>query len=226
MTVSILNDILILYRASPDTTKIEDYFRQINVLIFSDIFATSQKRYEANQKIAYILSAYSEDSPMIVLRQDSKVEKENICEYLQIPEFLRKELMDLKDPKVRAATIDYLNAFAGPTFRTLMFLKIQQEFLEQVITRRELSIPKVEEDAEGNKFTQYYFDFKEYGKAVTEHARIAKQIDMLEKGMKQQIKQMEGIEDMRSFQRGDKEGTKRKVNRTGNVENVINQTGR
>lgn len=221
MTVSILNDLLLLKNSPPEKT--QEYLTSINLNIFDPIFHNTQKLLEAQQKVLFILCAYSEDSPLIILRQDSKEEKEAICEYLQIPDYMRGKLMNLTEPEVRRATTQYLSRFAGPLFKSLMFMKIQYEDFELNITNREFGSKKVDQAGQDGApdMITYYYDIKEHGKAIAEHARLGKQIDQLEKQIKQQVKRMEGIEDLKEFARNGKESGSIKGTRMGNVETTI-----
>jgi len=217
MTSSILNECLLLYKKKET---IQEYLHSINVTIFDPIFHSSQDLREATQKIMFILCAYSEDSPLLILRQDSKEEKEGICEYLQLPEFMRRPLMELSDIEVRRATTQYLTLFAGPLFKSLQFMKIQYEDFDLDITNRAFSIKKTEEK-EGTSITTEIFDSKEHMKAVNELAKLAKTIDVLEKQLRSQITRMEGINDLKEFTRNSKDSGKIKGGRQGNVETAI-----
>ncbi len=218
MITSILNDALVLKNETPD--KLQEYLHSINVNTFDPIFHNSQNLLEAKQKILYILCAYSEDSPLLILRQDSKEEKEGICEYLEIPVLFQKRLMDLSEPEVRRATTDYVGRFAGPLFKSLMFLKIQQQDFDLDITNRAFEITTTETDKEGKETTTRKFDPKEHMKAVTEYEKLSRKIHALENELKAQIKRMEGIDNLKEFVRSGKDSGKIKGIRTGNVENV------
>lgn len=219
MITSILNDALLLRNLPGD--KLQEYLRSINLNIFDSIFHNSASIQEAKQKVLYILAAFSEESPLLILRQDSKEEKEGICEYLGIPEFMRNKLMELSEPEVRRATTHYISQFAGPLFRSLMFMKIQSDDYELMITNRDFSIRKTETGEDGKEVVTETFDVKEHGKAIAEFARLSKTIDSLEKQIKQQVKRYEGIEDLQAFTKHGKDTGKLKGTRTGNVENTI-----
>lgn len=181
MTISILNDILLLRKEPPEKTV--EYLQTINLSIFDPIFHNSQNLQEAKQKVLFILCAYSEDSPLLIVRQDSNEEKEGICEYLGIPEYMREKLKHLTEQEVRKATTQYLTQFAGPLFKALMFMKIQQDDMELIITNREAVVKKTETTGETTTTTET-FDFKEHNKAITELARLSKAIDLAEKQIK------------------------------------------
>jgi hypothetical protein len=218
MTTSILNDALLL-RNEPGE-RLQECLHNINLTLFDPIFHNSSSIQEAKQKVLYILCAFSEESPLLILRQDSKEEKEGICEYLGIPEFMRKKLMELSEPEVRRATTHYISQFAGPLFRSLMFMKIQSDDYELMITNRDFSIRKTEIVDDKEVVTET-FDVKEHGKAIAEFARLSKTIDSLEKQIRQQVKRYEGIEDLQEFTRHGKDTGKLKGQRSGNVENTI-----
>lgn len=220
MTISILNDCLLLRAEHSD--KLQDYFATINVDIFNAIFSTKPPD-EAKQIILYILCAYSEESPLVIIRQDTKEEKMGICEYLNIPDFKRRELMELTDIDIRRAATSYLTSFAGPLFKSYKFLQIQVEDIELDITNRAFTIKKTElgKDGAPDVITEIP-DVKEHSKAVTEYARLCKQLEMLERQIKQShLKRMEGIEDLKNFTREGKQAGRISKVRTGNVENVI-----
>ena len=184
MITSILNDCLQIKDQAPED--LVQYLHDINLNIFDPIFHSTPNLTEAKQKILYILCAYSEDSPLLILRQDSKEEKEGICEYLQIPDFVRGPLLELKEVEVRRASVEYLERFSGQEFRTLMFMKIQLGDMERDITNRNFSTKKDE---------IYYYDIKEHGRALQECRRLATEISKMETSIKSKIKYL-GIENM------------------------------
>lgn len=200
-----------------------DYLHGINIHLFDDIIPATTtddepdtiKLIEAKQDILYILCAYSEESPMIISRQDDKIEKEAICELLQIPELYRPTLMNLTRKEVRNAVTTYVNNMAGPLFRNLCFLKIQLADYELNITNRSYgTFSKV--DDKGVPI-DWQYDIKEHAKAVTETIRLSKEIDKLEKEIKSQVKRMDGIESMKEYKA--KSTSKSGGARSGNVEN-------
>lgn len=221
MVTSILNECLLLKSDPPES--LFNYFKEKGITIFDEIIQRGgeTKAQESKQTILYILCAYSEDSPLLILRQDTKEEKEQICEYLHIPEYLRSNLMKLGDREIRRATTSYISQFAGPLFKSLAFLKIQQSDFELSITNREYMIKKTEKGENNSEIITEVFDSKEHGKAINEHAKLAKQIDLLEKQIRAQIKRHEGIDDLKGFIDKQKDSGKIKGVRTGNVENAI-----
>lgn len=221
MTISILNDCLLL-RNEP-LQKLHEYFQRIGVDTFEKIFNTASDELVAKQNLLYILCAFSEESPLLVLRQDTKEEKIAICEYLQIPEFRRRDLMELRDPELRKIATQYLIRFAGPIFKSYKFLQIQVEDIEIDITNRAFVIKTIKEGKgeEPDVITET-FDIKEHSKAVTEYARLCKALDSLEKQMRMnELKRMDGIDELKNFTREGKQSGRLKGVRTGNVEGVI-----
>lgn len=186
MTRSILNDSLLL-KGEP-LQSLVDYFTQINLTTFSPIIESGKNDQEKRQTILFILCAYSEDSPMVILRQSGQEEKENICEYLEIPEYMRHALISLDDPIVRQCATDYLYKFTGEMFRNLMFMKIQSEYLEMVVTNRAFAT---------NEEGVIHYDFKEHGKAIAEKEKLARSIIKIENEMKTHFNRAEAIEAMK-----------------------------
>ena len=196
MTYSILNDCLLL-RNEP-VEKLQNYFKAINVTIFGAIFNKySSSQHEAKQAILFILCAYSEESPMVVIRQDNKTEMDNICEYLQIPEYFRPRLYDLSDTEVRTATTQYLTQFSGPLFRAYKFLLIRMADLELDIVNRNFGEKKG--DTEEGEPTLFYWDLKEQQKAEANMIRLANELAKIESQIKNEIKRHEGIEGLIEF---------------------------
>jgi|SRR6185436_4755552 len=185
MITSILNDCLLLKNEPAD--KLQGYLHSINLTIFDPIFHNSQSTEEAKQKILYLLCAYSEDSPLLILRQDSKEEKEGICEYLQIPDFMRKNLMELTDREVRLATTQYLIQFAGQLFKALKLIDIQLEDLNLAITNREYMTKENKSKKEGKPDEIiFFYDTKEHTKAVFQYELLSKKRTALEKEIRNQ----------------------------------------
>lgn len=221
MTTSILNEVLLL--KDKHVFEIEKYLHSINVHIFDYITkhlsteeaSGSLEHQEAKQTILYILCAYSEDSPLIILRNDDKTEKLAICEFLNIPEIYRHALLSLTKNEVRVAVTTYVSQFSGPLFRNLCFLKIQLADYELNITNRNYgTFGKL--DDKGVPI-EWLYDGKEHAKSVTETIRLSKEIDKLEREIKSQVKRMDGIEELKAFKH--KSTNKTGGARSGNVEN-------
>lgn len=219
MTTSILNDCLLLRNLPIE--KLREYLSSINVTIFDNLI--EKYKEEATQIILYILCAYDEQSPLVIARQDSLAEQNGICEYLNIPEFKRTDLINLKEHYIRSAVTEYVTQFAGATFRSLALKKIQLRDLELAITNREYytEVPgKAEEEGEEKKVI-FKYDWKEHGLAIRQHNQLAKDIEIHEKEYKDRAKRMEGIEDLKSYSREGIETGKLKVTRKGNIEGFI-----
>lgn len=187
MTKSILNDCLLI--KNEPLQKFIDYFKEINVKTFDTILSrTMLPEAENKQAILFILTAYSEDSPLVILRRDAKEEQEGICEYLNMPEYMRRPLIDLTDQTIRTTAVNYLEQFAGPEFRNLMFCKIQLNFYEKSITEQAFKIKRTEKskDGEGEIYSEI-FDQKEHGKAIKEARQLSKDIATQEKEIKNQF---------------------------------------
>lgn len=216
MTESILNDCLLL--KDQPLQEMRAYFSRINLTIFDDLIDQSQDKEVTKQIILYIICAYSEDSPLLIIRNDMKAEKESICEYLHIPEFARFSLLNLKEPSVRKAATAYVTQFAGQLFKTLCFLKIQYCDFELDITNREFRMIRKEDDPENAVF---HYDIKEHGKAIAEMTRIGKQIEQIEKEIKAKVKQMDGIAAFKAFKDSQDENGKLGKQKNLNIENQI-----
>lgn len=188
MTLSILNETLLLRKNPPK--EMQDYFKSINLIIFNEIYEQLNPQ-EAHQTILYILCAYSEDSPLLIIRQDSNEEKEGICDYLEIPDFMRGKLKQLSDRNVRHATTQYILQFAGPLFKAFKLMDIQLEDLNLAITNREYIVqPKEEKAKEGEEpkeTTILLYDWKEHAKAVMQYEVLSKKKDTLERELKNQL---------------------------------------
>lgn len=210
MTLSILNDCLKL--KDQPSSKMLEYLHSINITIFDKIFNNPQLDFEPKLITLYILCAYSEESPFIIPRQDAKIEQENICEFLQIPEIYRNGLIQLDDKEVRSAVTNFSSQFCGPLLRWLNFAKIQYQYFEKVITNRDFGTKEDEESI----FWRY--DIKEHGKAIAEMERLAKKIALWERELKQDIKRYEGIKEIEEWK--DK-GQVKKGSRTGSIEHLV-----
>lgn len=191
MTASLLNEAILLKNQPPE--KLQEYLRLINLNIFDPIFHNSPKPEEAKQTILFILCAYSEDSPLLVLRRDTDEEKEGICDYLNIPDYMRGKLKLLTDSDTRKATTEYIRQFAAPTFKALKLIEIQMEDLNMAITNREYLVEK--DDGEV-KISLY--DFKEHTKAVSQYELLCKRKDALEKELKNTV-QYKGLSEMKEY---------------------------
>lgn len=219
MTISILDDCLRLKDQSPE--KLIEYLHSINLQLFDEIFRAEPNLQEAKQIVLFLLCAYSEDSPMVIMRQDSREEQNGICEYLGIPEWMRHKLLHLEGDHIRVAATDYLTQFAGPLFRALRFLDIQLDDLNLAITNRRYVITKEPKAGEEATEQAVLYDWKEHSKATQQYELLSRKKDALEKQIKAQVKRLEGIEDMKKYTREAQETGKLKGSRRGNVESVI-----
>jgi hypothetical protein len=217
MTISVLNEAILLRNKPPEFLR--EYLSKINLTIFDDVYE-AMSTLEAHQAVLFILCGYSEESPLLILRQDTKEEKIGICDFLNIPDFRRPDLMNLKTPVVRRATTDYLQQFSGPLFRSLMFLKIQYNDLELDVTNRAAAVKKTETKDEVSTTTET-FDYKEHGKAITEMIRLGREVDKLEKQLRDQVKRMDGIEELRDYMASAKKSGKLSGGRRGNIESCV-----
>jgi|GEM_PF-3018727 len=220
MTFSILNDLLLLRNQPFEKTK--EYLSTVNLTIFDNLI--DKYKNEAHQIILYILCAYDEQSPLVISRQDSKAEQEGICEYLNIPEFKRKKLIELQDSYVRLAVTEYVTQFAGEIYRSLVFMKIQLQDYQLAITNNQYYI--IRDDKESSeegaaKKEEIVLDWKEKGKAQTQCNVLSKQIEALEKELKEKVKRMDGVEELKDFARESRETGKMRVSRKGNIEGYI-----
>jgi len=219
MTTSLLNDCLLLRAGTEE--KLREYLHSVNLLVFDPLFDRLHRTdagLTVPQIVLYILCAYSEDSPMIILRQDVLTEQNNICEFLQIPEIFRPDLINLKDSQIKRVAVDYVNQFASPVFRSMMFTRIQIRDFEIAMTVRDFSVLKPGDDKE------YYYDSKEHGKITSEHMRLCKQLADMEKQVKQDMKRIEGMNELLDFMdeaKGTKKGKAAKKRATGHIENQI-----
>lgn len=221
MTHSPLNDILLIRNQPFEKTK--EYLQVVNITIFDNLIAKYTPT-EAHQIILYILCAYDEQSPLVIARQDSKTEQDGICEYLNIPEFNRKKLIELQDSYIRIAVTDYVEQFCGEIYRSLTFMKIQLRDYQLAITNKKYYTTREDADSSEKgeaKTIEFVFDWKEMGKAQTQCNTLAKQIQQLEKELKEKVKRMDGIEDLKEFTRNERETGKMRVGRKGNIEQFI-----
>lgn len=218
MTLSVLNDALLRRKGSPEEFK--QYFTDRAISIFDGVFKDYEPE-EARKIALYILCGYSEDSPLVIPRMDSQEEKNGICMFLDIDGDLKASLMNLRDPVIRRATTQYMMQFCGPVFRSYKMMEVRMRDMELFITNREYVVRKTEVDKEGKETITETQDAKEYSKAVTEHLRLAKQMEMVEKQLKAQVKRMDGIEELNDYLTRQKKAGKISSQRTGHIENFI-----
>ncbi len=129
--------------------EIQSYLHSLGITMFDAIYNKTEPVPESEERInkfpdqtpkyiiLFILYAYSEESPYLVLGSDAKKEKEAIIQRLQIPELYHNILLNLEDDAVRGAVVEYINQFAPAWWASLQFLKIQHEDMMAMVTRKE-----------------------------------------------------------------------------------------
>lgn len=221
MTHSILNDIMLLRT----NTLVDwfEYFKKINCSIFDQILKTGAENNnnaeaKAKNTILFILCAFDEESPMVISRQDAIEEKIQICEYLDIPEYQRQDLMYLQDEVLRKCVTSYLMQFAGEIFRNYMFMKIQLLDFELMITNKDFMYDK-QEDEEG-KSISCHFDSKENMKAIQQKEILSRLIVKTENEMRAKIR-LRGIDMLKEWKhKTESAGSKRKSSK-GHPESLV-----
>jgi hypothetical protein len=174
VTHSILNDVLAMRRG--DTVALDAYLERTGITVFEPIKGHPW-RFDA---ILYILCAYSEDSPMVVLGRDSADEKAAICFKLQLPDDLAQAFSTLSDKAFKKCVMDYLYAFAGPEFQNVQFLRIQLANIQKIVT--EMLCFTAKDDGEGVLTTE--FDAATYSRLLKESREVAAAIARTEKDLK------------------------------------------
>jgi len=171
MTVSIFQKILPLKTSS----EIKDYLDSIGLQMFNCFFNDPYKGEEAYFIIAYIVRAYDQDSPFIIARADSKAEKNDICETLKMPEYIRTWVTELTIEDIRSTIVDYVDKFAGEEYRNYLFNKMQLDDLRKMITKKE------------SRDSDNQFSIKDHTALIRETNRLAKEIESIEKILKDRI---------------------------------------
>lgn len=223
MTYNILNDCLTIWHSAHEedkNTKLTEYFSTINVHTFDKLLTKSN----AATLVMFVVLGYSEGSPMVVLKQDSVEEKRNICKYLGVIEGKEVDnIAYLRDKELKEAATDYLVAFCGEEFRAMMFCKIQLADYDYDITNRQFREGVVESTGDEDKPTkiEYTYDIKEHNRAVMERAKLAKEIEKMEREQMQKNKhKFTALNDLEDWIRrgGVKSSTKK---RNGHPEALI-----
>lgn len=170
MTTSVFDRI----KATNNLTELKECLLYMNLLIFDSILSNTEEypKETAYYIIKYIVLAYSEDSPYLIAHADNHREKSDICERLQMPDYIRAWVLQLTKPAVRSCIVQYVKHFAGEQWRVLQFSKIQLRDIEEMITDRKF----VDEGG--------LFDVKAHAEAMKEANRLAKLIDTIEKEIK------------------------------------------
>lgn len=154
-------------------SELRAYLDSINLTIFNIFFNNEQyPKEEPYWIISYIVHAYSQESPYLIAHADAHREKFDICQRLNMPEYIQGWVLHLEKPEIRIALIEYIKHFAGEEWRNLQFAKIQYRDMEEMITGKKF----VGEDG--------LFDIKRHSDAVKEVTRLAKFIDNMEKELK------------------------------------------
>ena len=185
MTKSILNDCLLL-RKEP-VQKIFAYFKSIGLTMFDGLLNGDKIK-----EVLYVLAAYSDESPLVIARQDDIQQKRRICSFLEIPEPEIEDLINLKDKEVRNAAIKFMQEFCGIEFSAWMRMKVQYNDYDIAITSRDEYLI---EDKEGNK----KYDVKAHGDAVKQMAYLSREIAKMEKVLTEKNKQFDGISEMKQW---------------------------
>ena len=181
MITSIL-DYLLPHKEKSDK-EIQNLLHQANVWIFDDIFNKFQIESEAKEIILYILFAYSKESPMLILMADYQKEKEGICRYLDIPDYLTNKLTTLDDSTIREAVNNFIEDYAPQQWKTLQFLKIQMADLNRMVTLKQTCAPQEEEteqDGKKEKKVIYVFDPKAHRDTIRLISELGKMIAQIE----------------------------------------------
>lgn len=182
MIYSAFNDIAEACRVkSADEVKV--FLNSHGIYFFDEIYSALETVNEEPKRkfpgespvsiIKFIVYAYSEDSPYLILRANAKAEKEGICDHLGISEIWRHMLVELDCNVIRKAVTSYLEYFAGIEFKQWQFMKIQYNDLMTMIVNKAFHI--YEKDK-----TEPSFDQKSYFEAEGKTERLATRIAKLE----------------------------------------------
>lgn len=106
----------------------------INLHIFDTIFQKFDPG-EAHFIIFFILHAYSDDSPWVILGVDWTDEKVAIAERLNIPEYLRSWLIELTNDDIRCVIVDYLDYQVKPDFKLLQLKQMQYAKISSMLIK-------------------------------------------------------------------------------------------
>lgn len=171
MTVSLY------YKISPlkTSSEIKDYLDSIGLQMFNCFFNDPYTGEDAYFIIAYIIRAYDQDSPFIIARADRRQEKNDICDSLKMPEYIRTWVTELELEDVRNIIVEYVDKFAGEEYRNYLFNKMQLDDLRKMITKKE------------SKDADKQFSIKDHTALIRETNRLAKEIEAIEKILKDRI---------------------------------------
>lgn len=222
MTHSILNDIMLL-RSKPIQEWVS-YFAATNCRIFDTIIRSGNEgnnhnaEAKAKNTILFILCAFDEDSPMVISRLDAVTEKEQVCDYLDIPEYQRQNLIHLQDNDVRLAVTTYLMQYAGEVFRNYMFMKIQLLDFELMITNKDFMYDKKE--SEDGKTVTCAYDSKENMKAIQQKEILSRMIAKTEQEMKSKIR-LRGLDMLKEWKDKAERTTSKRKSSKGHPESLV-----
>lgn len=174
MTMNILNDVWLI--KDKPLSEIRTYLMSFQMDCFEEYFENSPHNDEQKKwALLFALLAFDQKSPYIIPKQDALVEKQKICEALNIPEFFVPDLVELKDSIYRRCVTEFLFRFAGEMFRDLCFKKIQLIRFEVQITNRDFGKVTGKDDS-----VRYEYGNKEHHEAIRMKNMLARDIEKLE----------------------------------------------
>ena len=193
MIISLLDEIG-KYSENASSEQLREKLLTHGISIFEPIYNQTEKQGEGEEEIVktkftgqtpkyiilYILYAYSEDSPYLVLGSNPEKEKEAIIEKLQIPELWHNMLINLEDKSVRDAALDYISTYATPLwFRDFQILRIQHS---DAAIRIAKGITKYNKDTE-----EYEPDEAGQSRAVKNYEDFGKRLQKMEDDIRNQV---------------------------------------
>lgn len=189
MIISLLNNIG-EYSKDKSSLELLDYLHSININFFDCIYTQKELIPETDPKqykekftyqtpkhiILYIIYAYSEDSPYLVLGADQVKEKEAICEKLEIPELWHNMLVNLEDSAVREAVVEYVSYMQPQWWKDFQILQIQYEDSSRRIAK---GIKKFNEKTE-----EYEDDPKGHSDAIKSFEALGQRLEKRKQNIK------------------------------------------
>ncbi len=194
MIISLLDNIG-QWNNQGDKTSLElfDYLHSLNIRLFDPVYhqkeaietspdeKVSRTKYQHQDPlkiITYILYAYSEDSPYLVLGANPEKEKEEICARLDVPDHLWNDLIHLEDSSIKGAVLDYISMYGTPQWWTdLKLLEIQYQDAAKSIAK---GITKYNKDT-----GEYEPDHTGQSRAIKSYEDFGKRLN----NMREEIKQ-------------------------------------
>ena len=156
-----------------DTLSLIDLLKSLGITVFDPIFkAYGHDERKPYHIVLFILYAYSEESPLVILRRDSRAEAEAIVELLNIPTYISDTLVDLQDKVILQAIVDYVELFQTMLWRTLTQMKIQYANSQRALTMDSI----VKDDGTT--------DYKERIAVTKSLEQLSKTIDKIESELK------------------------------------------